>query len=139
MSSIKKFEKQFTISSLLKKKFIWPHETNQDHRGDLREQSAMCQIWLMCPFRNLTGDLIPTRKIFSRRLSCWHKLWKDFSSQLFLILPLNWGDFFFCPIPCFVLIWIALSWPKDVIYDRTQLLPFKISDIKWIKLFLWKS
>lgn len=118
-SSIKKFEKQFTISSLLKRKFIWLDETDQDHRGDLMEQSAMCQIWLMCPFRNLTGDLIPTSTEKSSPedsladTSCG----KIFPVNCFLFCP--WTEvIFFCPILCFDLIWIALSWPKDIIYDR---------------------
>lgn len=86
--------KLFTISSLLKKNFIWPDETNQDHSGDLMEQSATCQIWLMCPFGNMTGDLIPTStdKSSAEDVIANTSCGKIFC-QLLFILPLNWGDF----------------------------------------------
>lgn len=112
--------KLFTISSLLKKNFIWPDETNQDHSGDLMEQSAMCQIWLMCPFGNMTGDLIPTSTDKSSpedviaNTSCG----KIFlSTAFYFALELRW--FFVVQPLCFNFIWIVLSWPEDVIYDRT--------------------
>ena len=128
--SIRKFEKQFTISSLLKKKFIWPDKTNQDHSGDLMDQSAMCQNWLMCPFRNLRGDLIPTSTDKSSpedpiaNTSCEKKKKIQSTVSYFALelreVILSFFFFFFSVQPlCFDLIWIVLSWPKNVIYDKT--------------------
>lgn len=116
---------------LPQKNLVWPDETNQDHSSDLMEQSAMCQIWLMCPFRNLGGDLIPTSTDKSSpedpiaNTSCG----KIFLVNIFFYFALELRWYFFVQPLHFDLVWIVLSWPKDVIYDRTLLLLFKMSNI----------
>lgn len=124
--SIRKFEKELTINFF----FTWPDETNQAHDGDLMVRSAVCQNWLMCPFRGWQATWSPKSQTNFSQNPLTNQTQRDSFSQLSFVLSLKHNDFFFLffvqPL-CFEL--NSTQWPQDVIYDRELHLPFKMSNV----------
>lgn len=130
-TTIRKFEKQFTISSLLKKKFIWPDETNQNHTVDLTEQSAILQIWLIRLFRNLTGDSTSIDKSSLEDPIADKICGKIFPVNSFVFRP-SIAVIFFLSNP-FVLTWFKYYYPDLKMLFMTEH-SFYLS--KWQKFYL---
>lgn len=89
--SIRKFEKELTINFF----FTWPDETNQAHDGDLMVRSAVCQNWLMCPFRGWQATWSPKSQTNFSQNPLTNQTQRDSFSQLSFVLSLKHNDFFF--------------------------------------------